>query len=224
MHSLSNIFLPNCFFRKRQRAGHQQQHQWQGWQQWQWQLQICSQGRGQSRHTPKEVRPKAAVKKPTTTTEMTLPAPRPLSNFSIDSTNKFAIAYYCEGTQDLLTWSSTSMESWMWASTAWASLKMECPSRGSAPSSLCAKPRRSWLQLWGMPTPPPTIASLPMITLPRRCLPRKSDPTIHLFGEQRGWCASSGNARALPQFSCATTRLITMRLIWMGGGIASKKW
>ncbi len=31
---------------------------------------------------------------------MTLPIPSPLSKFSIDSTDKFAIAYYREGTQD----------------------------------------------------------------------------------------------------------------------------
>jgi hypothetical protein len=31
---------------------------------------------------------------------MTLPTPRPLANFSINPTNKFAIGYYCKGTQD----------------------------------------------------------------------------------------------------------------------------
>jgi hypothetical protein len=44
---------------------------------------------------------KTAAKKPTTKTEtMTLPAPSPLSNFSVDSTDKYGIAYYCKGTQD----------------------------------------------------------------------------------------------------------------------------
>ncbi len=55
---------------------------------------------GKDAMPPKEVRSKAAAKKPTATTKMTLPAPRPLSNFSVNSTNKFAIAYYCKGTQD----------------------------------------------------------------------------------------------------------------------------
>jgi hypothetical protein len=51
---------------------------------------------------PKEVRPMAAAaaKKPTATTEMTLPVPRPPLNFSVDSTDKFADAYYCNSTQD----------------------------------------------------------------------------------------------------------------------------
>ncbi len=49
---------------------------------------------------PKEVRFKATAKKPTAAPEMTLPAPRPPSNLSIVSTNKFAIAYYWEGTQN----------------------------------------------------------------------------------------------------------------------------
>jgi hypothetical protein len=31
---------------------------------------------------------------------MTLPTPNPPSNFSIDSTDKFGITYYCKGTQD----------------------------------------------------------------------------------------------------------------------------
>jgi hypothetical protein len=50
---------------------------------------------------PPKVKPMAAAKKPAATTEtMTLPAPRPPSNFSVDAANKFGIAYYCEGTQD----------------------------------------------------------------------------------------------------------------------------
>jgi hypothetical protein len=50
---------------------------------------------------PKEVRPKATMKKPTATTETTLPTLRLPLNFSVDSTDKFGIAYYCGGTQDL---------------------------------------------------------------------------------------------------------------------------
>ncbi len=49
---------------------------------------------------PKEVRPKAAVKKPAAITETTLPAPRPPSNFSVDFTDKFGITYYYKGIQD----------------------------------------------------------------------------------------------------------------------------
>ncbi len=50
---------------------------------------------------PPKVKPVTAVKKSATTTEMkTLPTPRPPLNFSDDSTDKFGIAYYCEGTQD----------------------------------------------------------------------------------------------------------------------------
>jgi hypothetical protein len=50
---------------------------------------------------PPKVKPVATAKKPATTTETpTLPAPRPPSNFSVDSTNKFGITYYCEGTKD----------------------------------------------------------------------------------------------------------------------------
>jgi hypothetical protein len=49
---------------------------------------------------PKEVRSAAAAKKPATTTSMTLPVLRPPSNFSVNSTDKFAIAYSCKGTQD----------------------------------------------------------------------------------------------------------------------------
>jgi hypothetical protein len=49
---------------------------------------------------PKEVRSAATTKKPAAATPMTLPAPRPMSNFSVNTTNKFSIAYYCKGTQD----------------------------------------------------------------------------------------------------------------------------
>ncbi len=49
---------------------------------------------------PKEVRSKAATKKPAATTKMTLPASRPQMNFSIDSTDKFAVAYCCKGIED----------------------------------------------------------------------------------------------------------------------------
>ncbi len=41
---------------------------------------------------PKEVRSKAAAKKPTASTEMILPTPRLPSNFSFSSTDKFAVS------------------------------------------------------------------------------------------------------------------------------------
>ncbi len=44
---------------------------------------------------------KTAAKKPATTTETTtLPAPNPPLNFSVDSSDRFGITYYCKGTQD----------------------------------------------------------------------------------------------------------------------------
>ncbi len=52
---------------------------------------------------PPKVKPMtvAATKKPITKAEtMTLPTPSPPSNFSVDSTDKYGIAYYCKGTQD----------------------------------------------------------------------------------------------------------------------------
>jgi hypothetical protein len=43
----------------------------------------------------------AAMKKPAAKAEtMTLPTPSPPLNFSVDSTNKYGITYYCKGTQD----------------------------------------------------------------------------------------------------------------------------
>ncbi len=50
---------------------------------------------------PPKVKPLAATKKPAAITEMmTPPTVLPPLNFSIDSTDKFGIAYYCKGTQD----------------------------------------------------------------------------------------------------------------------------
>ncbi len=50
---------------------------------------------------PPKVKPVATTKKAVTTTETrTLPAPKPPLNFSVDSTDKFGVAYYCKGTQD----------------------------------------------------------------------------------------------------------------------------
>ncbi len=67
---------------------------------------------------PPKVKPLAAMKKPTATTETrTLPTPRPPSNFSVDTTNKFGIATTVRALKTSLTWSSMSTDACMRAST-----------------------------------------------------------------------------------------------------------
>lgn len=49
---------------------------------------------------PPKLKPAAAKKAPIDTAEAAVPPPKSLITFSIDSTDKFSVSYYCEGTQD----------------------------------------------------------------------------------------------------------------------------
>jgi hypothetical protein len=129
---------------------------------------------------PPKVKPvaAAATKKTIPNAETaTLPTPSsPPSNFSVDSTDKYGIAYYCKGTQDfadvVIHVSGCLHERKYHMSIAQdgMSVLFECCIDSI---TQYATPRKSWQQLWGTPTPPPTIALSLTMTSPRRCFQKR---------------------------------------------------